>query len=156
MDYNNAVNQSGRKTRRHFLEQLGSTLYGLAIIGTITPLLISCTSDPAGGNNHTTLNVDVSSLTSDNTGLLSTSPTGDPILIIRLSATSYETLLMICTHASCTSPQVGLQPSGNITCVCHGSAFDIHGNVVHGPAATSLTSYPTAYEASTQKVTITF
>ncbi len=142
--------------RRTFFKQTGRSIMGITIIGSI-PLLISCASNPTGvGNTHKTLTVDVSSLTEDNTSVLATSPDGEPILIIRLSASSYETLLMICSHEGCTSPQIGLQDSGLITCVCHGSAFDIHGKVVGGPANSNLISYPTTYDTSTQKVTITF
>lgn len=51
---------------------------------------------------------------------------------------NYIGLSAICTHQSCTLREV---TGGKIYCGCHGSEFDLEGNVVKGPASKNL---PTA------------
>ncbi len=148
----------GEHSRRDFLKQIGSTIAGFTIVGFMAPVFEACSSDSTSSNDSgKTATVNVSALTADNTGILSTSPSGRPIIIIRLSATSYETLLMVCKHQGCTPPDLGLQvASSKIVCGCHGSEYDIHGKVTHGPATANLDSYTTTYDSATKKVTITF
>ena len=44
-----------------------------------------------------------------------------------------------CTHANCTID--AYSSSGVSTCSCHGSAFDLNGNVLNGPAENPLKQY---------------
>lgn len=150
----------GEHSRRDFLKQIGSTIAGFTIVGFVAPIFEGCSDDSSSTNNTNTgtkITVDVSTLTADNTGLLSRSPSNQDILIVRLSATSYETLLMVCKHQACTPPNLALQvASSKIVCGCHGSEYDIHGKVSKGPAAANLDTYATTYDETTKKVTITF
>ncbi|MCF8367516.1 MAG: Rieske (2Fe-2S) protein [Bacteroidales bacterium] len=41
-----------------------------------------------------------------------------------------------CTHLGCKIDKVH---NGKLVCPCHGSAFDLKGNVLNGPAAKNLT-----------------
>jgi len=67
-----------------------------------------------------------------------------PMIINRISATEYVTLESQCSHAGCVvNAFVGSVATGRITCNCHGSQYDIRGNVKVGPAGFGLLSYPT-------------
>src|ERR1043165_3350380 len=95
--------------RRDFLKKVGSGLAGITIVGSLAPLLEACsngtsTTTTPPDTSGTTKVIDVSSLTADNMGIAATSPAGNPLLIIRLSATNYETLVMVCKHEGCTPP----------------------------------------------------
>lgn len=65
---------------------------------------------------------------------------GAPIGIIERGG-QYYALSIVCTHLGCI---VTLDPniSDNLYCPCHASLFDIHGNVLDGPAPKPLQTYP--------------
>lgn len=56
-----------------------------------------------------------------------------PALIIR-SGDSIRALSLSCSHLGC---KVEARPS-QLVCPCHGSRFDLEGNVLHGPATRAL------------------
>ena len=149
--------------RREFLKHFGSALAGITIVGSLAPLLESCygnsstsTDTGSGGDAGKMKTVDVSTLTTDKTAIATTAPvTGRPLLVIRLSATSYETLLMICKHMGCEPPSLAFNGT-QINCSCHGSQYDINGTVIHGPATSNLTSFSTSFDATAKSVTISF
>ncbi len=146
--------------RRAFLKRFGATLAGITIIGSLPAILESCSNNAvdvgAGADAGHTMTVDVSALTANNTAIHTTAPaSGRPLLIVRRSATAYETLLLVCPHQGCSYPNVDLQGS-SITCSCHNSVFDLNGGRVSGPTPSGLTSFITTYDASTKKVTVTF
>jgi Rieske Fe-S protein len=58
-----------------------------------------------------------------------------PAILLR-SEKGFTALSLICTHLGCT---VG-QSTNGFACPCHGSQFDSHGNVLHGPATQKLQS----------------
>lgn len=61
------------------------------------------------------------------------------ILFVRDSATSIKALSPVCSHQKCNlSYHVNIR---RLECPCHGSAFDLHGKVLKGPAATPLRTY---------------
>lgn len=60
-----------------------------------------------------------------------------PIALYRVSEEKYIALWMECTHQGC---EVNVQ-SDYLVCPCHGSEYDVHGNVVQGPAESNLTSF---------------
>jgi Rieske Fe-S protein len=55
---------------------------------------------------------------------------------------SFVALNAICTHQTCTITGFGNQ---NYVCPCHGSAFDVNGHVLGGPAPAPLHQYPTQF-----------
>lgn len=65
---------------------------------------------------------------------------GEPgeLVIVRISESSVVALSSTCTHLGCT---VRKEPSF-FRCPCHGSTYDLEGNVVRGPAEQSLERYP--------------
>ena len=67
---------------------------------------------------------------------------GDPVWLLRASATSVVAHSGICTHAGCVVQSVG---SGQLQCPCHGSVFDAHsGRPLNGPAFDPLPAYTAA------------
>lgn len=67
------------------------------------------------------------------------------LLINRASAGGFHVLDPTCTHAGCT---VGLYEPANqgISCPCHGSFFDISGQVLNGPASLPLATYQSSFD----------
>ncbi|HVM71845.1 MAG TPA: Rieske (2Fe-2S) protein [Anaerolineales bacterium] len=58
-----------------------------------------------------------------------------PALLVR-NPTGFTAYSLICPHLGCTvDPQ-----SDGFICPCHGSRFDLQGQLTHGPAARSLTT----------------
>jgi len=142
--------------RREFLKRTGITLTAATIAGTLTEILASCASSTSPETTHGTVTIDVSSLTADGQYLVDSNvkpEAGMPLLIIRQTATAYTALSMKCTHEDC---QVDNPSGGTIYCSCHGSRFDLHGSVLHGPASRPLTSFTTAFDAVAKKATVTY
>jgi Rieske Fe-S protein len=65
-----------------------------------------------------------------------------PLAVTRLSQTEAVTVSRICTHEGCTIALPGA-PGATLDCPCHGSRFRTSGQVVNGPAARALSSFPT-------------
>ena len=62
-----------------------------------------------------------------------------PAVLVRLPNGDYEALSAKCTHLGCT---VAFKPANDIFyCNCHGSEFNIDGNVLRGPAELPLPRY---------------
>lgn len=62
----------------------------------------------------------------------------DPILLIPIGENNFRAVSGRCTHLGCH-----VRPSGNfLVCPCHGSTFDLEGQVVRGPAQSPLEIYP--------------
>lgn len=143
--------------RREFLTKAASsTVLATISLPILTSVIQSCATSPTGPNvTHGTTTIDVSSLTADNQSFVSTTvyPDGTPILVIRKSATNYEALSMYCPHEGC---QVNPPQSNQIYCACHGSRFDLNGNVIAGPASSSLAKYTSVYNASAKTITVTY
>lgn len=60
-----------------------------------------------------------------------------PVCLFHVKDDEYSALQMLCTHQGCE-----LTVSGQmLNCPCHGSDFDIHGNVLNPPADKNLTNY---------------
>jgi Rieske Fe-S protein len=149
-------------TRRTFVGEAARALAVGAVSGATLPLLAACqqrargevpspTSAPSGHG----LTVDVHRLTADGEWMVAPSagPDDAPVLVVRQSATLYVALSMQCTHMGCPiDPPV----QGIMTCPCHGSQFDLAGQVRHGPAQYPLGRYAVVYRPSTGVLTITF
>ena len=61
------------------------------------------------------------------------------VYIVRAKEGYFYALSDVCTHLGCITnwkPDLGI-----IACPCHGSKFDIHGNVIGGPAPRPLPHY---------------
>ena len=129
-------------TRREFLKTLAATF--LSTVG--APILLEgC----AGGlvNYHTQVKGGVLivpkreaiSLNEPN-GLLVLHAPGlnGPIVLRNVEKKETVALSIICTHRGC---EVRPMPR-SFKCPCHGSEYDIHGNVIAGPARLALKRFP--------------
>jgi cytochrome b6-f complex iron-sulfur subunit len=73
--------------------------------------------------------------------------------LARLEDGGFLALSSKCTHLGCTVPWV--EKELKFACPCHGSAFDITGNVIHSPAPRPLDIYPISIENNVVKVDTT-
>jgi Rieske Fe-S protein len=145
-------------TRRDFLQSSLSALAGLTIVGFVSPTFIGCGDDPASSNNTDagkTMTVNVTALDANGKAVRTNSPSGRPLIVIRRASDRYVTLLLVCTHQGCSGSDLS-NSTVNIICGCHGSTFDLEGNVTGGPATSDLSSYSTVYDSVSKTVTITF
>jgi Rieske Fe-S protein len=76
-----------------------------------------------------------------------------PLAITRLSDTSVVAVTRICTHMGCTV-NLPTAPGGTLDCPCHGSRYQVTGQVVNGPAVMPLMSYPAAIQGNEVIVTL--
>ena len=70
--------------------------------------------------------------------------------LARLEDGGFLALSRTCTHLGCSVPWVGKEMK--FACPCHGSAFDITGNVIEAPAPRALDIYPITIENNLIKV----
>ena len=70
--------------------------------------------------------------------------------LVRLKDGGFLALSRTCTHLGCSVPWI--EKEMKFACPCHGSAFDITGNVVSAPAPRPLDMYPITIENQIIKV----
>jgi cytochrome b6-f complex iron-sulfur subunit len=69
------------------------------------------------------------------------------IIVVNVGNDNFIALSAICTHMGCT---VSYNSSAqNFPCPCHGSVFDLNGNVVQGPATLALQKYTVTQSGNT-------
>ncbi len=145
----------GGVTRREALAAAAKAMFGVTVVGIALPALEGCGvgSLTGLGGGPTATQFDVTRLTQDGQALVTSAngPDGAPVLIVREAADSFLALSMMCTHAACI---VGAPRSGVLTCPCHGSQYDMKGQVLRGPAFRPLARYSVTYNAATNMVTI--
>ena len=129
--------ESGRVPRRRFLGQLAAgaglvagALSGCAAMATHHARLI-------GGRIPLELGELTEALGLENAVLVSAPGLPEPILLIRMENGSFQAVGAKCTHLGCQ-----VQPARHfLTCPCHGSTFNLDGEVVRGPAQKALPRY---------------
>ena len=134
--------------RREFVKD---TLTGIGTVAFGSFMLVNqsgCSegSPTAPNNSDETIIVDLS--LSENSALQSVGGTlalsPNPIdshgmLVYRQNENLIKVYSRNCTHANCTVD--AYSSSGVSTCSCHGSRFDLNGNVLNGPAENPLRQY---------------
>lgn len=75
---------------------------------------------------------------------------GTPVAVVRLSSSSFVTVSRVCTHQGVIVDPV----SGGFHCSGHGATFDQSGKWTGGQQTSSLSTYPTSYNASAGTITI--
>jgi cytochrome b6-f complex iron-sulfur subunit len=73
-------------------------------------------------------------------------PAGYPNVLFKRAGGALEAYSLLCTHVCCEVSYIA--SSNEFYCPCHGSVFDSTGNVVRGPAATSLPSITLTVDSS--------
>ena len=128
--------------RRHFL--LAASALALS----------ACAGDGGGVTDPQTVgaSIDVGAYPAlaDVNGVALVSLGGASLAIVRTGASSFIALSRVCPHQG---PTVSATATG-FTCPRHGARFDLSGSWVGGERTSSLRSYPTTFDAATQKLTI--
>jgi cytochrome b6-f complex iron-sulfur subunit len=70
--------------------------------------------------------------------------------LARLEDGGFLALSRTCTHLGCSVPWI--EKEMKFACPCHGSTFDITGNVIEAPAPRALDIYPITIENNIIKV----
>jgi nitrite reductase/ring-hydroxylating ferredoxin subunit len=137
--------------RREFIKNSCSLCLALAGSGSLAVLASACVSLPV--YETTVMNNMISIPVTD-------IPTDDKYKIIRAASMSYDimlvrkqdegfiALLMKCTHVG--NPLVA--GKSGLVCNFHGSTFDLHGQVTHGPATEPLKKFKVRCEDDRIKI----
>jgi cytochrome b6-f complex iron-sulfur subunit len=152
-----------KQSRREFCIQTCQAATLLTFGGALGAILEGCSSgNPfASGeqldriqttvtNQTITLTIDASSPLSPVGGAALVQGSGRSVLVARTAQDTFVAVTAICTHESCTITGFSNQV---YTCPCHGSQFGVNGNVMRGPAATSLGQFQTQF--ANDQLTIT-
>lgn len=68
----------------------------------------------------------------------SSAPDGTKVLLTRPAEDDVQAFSAVCPHEGCTvAPD-----DGQLACPCHGSQFELNGDLKRGPARTGLTAFP--------------
>src|SRR5258707_739096 len=68
------------------------------------------------------------------------------VIVFKATDGNFYALSQVCTHQGCTV--LYDESQNDIACPCHGSTFDVHGNVLGGPAPSPLLEYATSLNGS--------
>ena len=147
----------GEQTRRDFFANTCRLASVAALSGVVASALESCGgSSPAspggtaaslpivnGAASGSTITLTVTGTALATTGAMALVRTssGD-VLVARTAGDTFVALSAACTHQNC---EVTAFADQTYICTCHGSEFNTSGQVVRGPAATSLRKYTTQF-----------
>ncbi|PSL03366.1 ubiquinol-cytochrome c reductase iron-sulfur subunit [Cecembia rubra] len=73
------------------------------------------------------------------------------MLVVNVDGNSFSALTSVCTHSGCDRNWALNQ--NQFICSCHGSRFDLQGNVLNGPATRPLSTFATKIEGNVLVVT---
>jgi len=159
-----------KTTRREFLMRSAGTLAIISTSGLVSTIISSCSgSGPSGPDTVTQLNI-IQGTVSNNEisiGLGASSPvkekntrvlieyanSSQAILIEHNSDDTFRAISGVCTHQGCFVTDFDSTKS-MFVCACHGSRFDLNGNVVQGPAPSKLIEYSTRMENNSLIITL--
>lgn len=153
-------------TRRDFFVKSASAVAVFSASGIISTIISSCTSPTGPGsystlstiqksvvNNEISIDIPSSPIANKDTRVLVEYNSGGSILVEHNSNDTYRALSGICTHQNCVVS--GFDSTNDVfVCPCHGSRFDLNGNVVQGPAGSKLRDYNTRVENNTLIITV--
>jgi len=141
-----AISLARRKTKggRELDLSRRSFVTSLAAIGSVIGLgvLVSSIKLPSGTTQTTTTQSGIAGAVANINNMQAGSsvrfyyPAGYPNVLLKKSDGSLVALSLLCTHVCCVCTYD--QASNRVYCPCHGSVFDTDGNVLQGPASTSL------------------
>lgn len=155
-------------TRREFFIKSAGAIFVVSSSGLLSSIVTSCSDNSTNPANSTPLNtiqgtvvnneiiIDIASspIANKNTRALVKYNNGNgSILVEHNSDDTYKALSGICTHQSCVVSEFDGSQSVFV-CPCHGSQFDLNGNVKQGPATTRLGTYSTRVENNSLIITL--
>lgn len=135
--------------RKDFIKKFAA---GGSILLVVPAFLESCSKANDGTNAGTSETViDLTSSSFSALGTVGGFVYKSNMIIIRTGESQYTALSSICTHQGCT---VSYSASANLLpCPCHGSVYDISGNVINGPATKNLKKYNVQIDGNTLIIT---
>ena len=155
-------------TRREFFSKSAGLIVVLSSSSLFSSVVTSCSNNPSEPanttplstiqgtvvNNEISIAISSSPIANKNTRALVEYNNGNgAILVEHNSDDTYKALSGICTHQSCVVST--FDGSNNVfVCPCHGSQFDLNGNVKQGPATVKLGSYSTRVENGSLIITL--
>jgi Rieske Fe-S protein len=71
----------------------------------------------------------------------------DPLVVAQMEKDVFVAMPAVCTHMKCPLKFNPLNVT--LDCGCHGSTFELDGQVVNGPAVVSLPRYKTEFDGAT-------
>ncbi|MBD3419002.1 MAG: Rieske 2Fe-2S domain-containing protein [Chitinivibrionales bacterium] len=74
-----------------------------------------------------------------------------PVIVMRIGNESARALFSKCTHLNC---EVALPEEDKIPCPCHGSYFNLRGEVQQGPAKKNLRAFPARVNTEQNVITV--
>jgi Rieske Fe-S protein len=146
--------------RREFLARAASGAAIAAIVACGDGQLsgpISRTVIPPGGGNTGPVTITVAAFPDlAAVGRLVAVPTSFyAVKRTAISPAAFQAFSMVCTHQGCLTDIVN---ATRFDCPCHGSRFDVNGNVINGPftgeSISPLTKINTSYDPATDSLTI--
>jgi len=155
-------------TRREFFVKSASAIVVVSASGLISSVITSCSNnstDPVNTtplssiqgtvvNNEIAITLASSPIANKNTRALVKYNNGNgAILAEHNSDDTYKALSGLCTHQSCIVSDFDGSNSVFV-CPCHGSQFDLNGNVKQGPASNKLRTYSTRLENNSLIITL--
>jgi Rieske Fe-S protein len=154
-------------SRREFFAKSAGAIVVVSSSGLISSIITSCTSPtaPTGNysslsiiqktvvNNEIAIDIPSSPIVNKSTRALVKYNNGGSILVEHNPDDTYRAISGICTHQSCVVS--GFDTNNDVfVCPCHGSRFDLNGNVVQGPAGSKLHQYITRVENNSLIITL--
>ncbi len=157
-------------SRREFFFKSAGTIAVISTSGLLSTIITSCSgSGPSGPSPVTTMSI-IQGTVSNNeisVSLAASSPIankgtravveysngGGAVLVEHNSDDTYRAISGICTHQGCIVTDYD-GTNNDFVCPCHGSRFDLNGNVVQGPAQSKLQEYATRTENGSLIITL--
>jgi Rieske Fe-S protein len=91
-------------------------------------------------------------LTAVDGSLVVTASSAIKLIVVRISATAFEVVSDICTHAGCGVAYDKVDKI--LKCPCHGSQYKVTGEVLMPPAVQALKRYTARFDAASNTLTI--
>ncbi len=157
-------------SRREFFVKSASSLAVISATGLVSTIISSCAgSGPSGPSNVSSLNIIQGTVSNNEISISigSSSPVankntralveynngGAAVIVEHNSDGTFSAISGICTHQGCIVTDFD-GTNNDFVCPCHGSRFDLTGNVVQGPAPSKLRTYATRVENSSLIITL--
>ena len=138
-------------SRRSFLNIIWACL-GIAAVAEFAAVIINFVSPGRSGRNtDSTKIIEAGHVDSFNINSVTANIQGK-FYLCRMEDKGFLALSSRCTHLGCTVPWVDKEKK--FVCPCHGSSFDIKGNVISSPAPRPLDLYRVTIENNTVMVDI--
>ena len=125
--------------RREFLQHAQRTALGACVLGALPTLVAGCASVPLLNveARDGMIRVPYASLDADGRALVEVSGLDLPIFVRRVTGQPPVALSTRCMHRGCE-----VEPATDrLVCPCHGSEYDLHGAVLHGPTTLPLQKF---------------